>query len=422
MPWFPEIAGSAFWDTIQLCRSVTERQQLPKAPLLQVLEPSIAEFIAALAAGNNAHHILQIGCGISTIALAAAARATGSFVLSIHFDKDKQEAVNDHVKYLGLVEYVKFMTDEPKNVLPLHEGVDFAFLSENSECYIELFDLLRLKNGAIIVADNALDEAVNEYIKHVRRQPGVRSSTLPLGRGIEVTKILSWNEFRSGRLLYCESGKDIDKINGCCKYEDMILSDGTLPCSGSKSNYSSNNCLLSDSDQCGECDTEKNSLEDAIISAPPCQIVNDSKETMDGGYLEEVGRETDCSYTCPLSTEGECSVRSHGVKCPQTDEQLMYINEKEACHMCYVSHASPLSFPEDSMLSKKIGGILDKELPTNGFFAGARLAESTSSEALPRYLAEDPKDVSVVEHPKCTERQNFHIRRVYRRCFLCHRF
>lgn len=114
MPWFPEIARSAFWDTIQLCRSVTERQQVPKSPLLEVLEPSIAEFIAALAAGNNAHHILQIGCGISTIALAAAARATGSFVLSIHVDKDKQEAVNDHVKYLGLVEYVKFMTDEPK--------------------------------------------------------------------------------------------------------------------------------------------------------------------------------------------------------------------------------------------------------------------------------------------------------------------
>lgn len=96
MPWFPEIAGQAFWDTIQLCRSVIERQQSPKSPWLEILEPSIAEFIAALAAGSKAHHILQIGCGISTIALAAAARATGSYVLSIHVDKDKQKAVNDH--------------------------------------------------------------------------------------------------------------------------------------------------------------------------------------------------------------------------------------------------------------------------------------------------------------------------------------
>jgi len=399
---------------IQYNWSVIERQQLPKSPWLEILEPSIAEFIAALAAGNNAHHILQIGCGISTIALAAAARATGSFVLSIHIDKDKQEAVNDHVKYLGLVEYVKFMTDEPRNVLPLQEGLDFAFLSGNPECYIELFDLLRLKNGSIVVADNALDEEVKEYIKHVRKQPGIRSSTLPLGRGIEVTKILSWNEFRSGRVLYCQPGEDIDKINSFCNCEDMILPDGTLSYSGSNSNYSSNNCLLRDTDQCEDCDTERNVLEDAITSASPFPTVNDSKEAMDGGYLEEMLRETDCSYNCPLSTEVECRyMRSHGVKHPQTDKQLMYISEKEACDMCCVSHASPLSVTEDSVLNKKKGGTLDKELPTNGFLAGARLAEATSSEAGPRYLVQDPKDVSVVEHPKCTESHNFHRRRVY---------
>lgn len=214
-------------------------------------------------------------------------------------------------------------------------------------------------------------------------------------------------------MFYCESGEDIDKVNSCCNYEDMILSDRTLPSSGSKSNYSSNYCLLRDSDQCEECDTERNVLEDTIIFASPFQTISNCKEAIDGGYLEEVVRETDCSYACPLQIEGECSyMRSHGVKHPQTDKQLMYINKKEACHMCFVSHTSHLSFTEDSVLNKEKGGTLDKELPTNGFLAGVRLPEATSSEAMPRYLAQDPKDVSVVECPKCTESQDFHRRRI----------
>lgn len=77
-------------------------------------------------------------------------------------------------------------------------GVEFVLFSGLPARYIELFDLLKLKKGAIVVADNALDETTNEYIRHVRRQPGVDSSTLPLSRGIEITKIVTWEEFKSG--------------------------------------------------------------------------------------------------------------------------------------------------------------------------------------------------------------------------------
>lgn len=70
--------------------------------------------------------------------------------------------------------------------------------SGQPERYIELFDLLKLKKGAIVVADNALDDTTNDYIRHVRRQPGVDSSTLPLSRGIEVTKIITWESFNRG--------------------------------------------------------------------------------------------------------------------------------------------------------------------------------------------------------------------------------
>ncbi|KAH9318066.1 hypothetical protein KI387_019835, partial [Taxus chinensis] len=264
-------------------RRIIERQQLPRSCWLELLEPSNAEFIAALAAGNNSHRILQIGCGISTIALAAAARATGSYLLSIHIDKEKQENINEHVQYLGLVEYVQFITDDPRNVIPQYEGVDFALILGDPVCNIELFDLLRLEHEAVVVANNALDEAMDEYIKHVRRQPGTHSSTLPLGRGIEVTKILSWNEFNSGRVFYCDFGQKISEVNGCCNSKDVIFSDESFPSnSRMKLNYSLDDNLLRNSESCEECDAERNVPEGAIISVSSFQTVDDGEDALDG--------------------------------------------------------------------------------------------------------------------------------------------
>lgn len=84
------------------------------------------------------------------------------------------------------------------NIKNWNTGLEFVLLSGLPERYIELFDLLKLKKGAVVVAANALDDATNEYIRHVRRQPGVDSSTLPLNRGIEVTKIVTWEDFNAG--------------------------------------------------------------------------------------------------------------------------------------------------------------------------------------------------------------------------------
>jgi predicted O-methyltransferase YrrM len=161
-----------------------------------LLEPASAEFIAALAAGINSHHTLQVGCGLSTVALAVAAQTTGSCVLSVHHEKDKQKIVQYFLKELGLLEFVEFITEDSASFIAHREGVEFVLLSGIPERYIELFDLLKLRKGAVVVADNALDDATNDYIRHVRRQPGVESSTLPLNRGIEVTKIVCWEKFK----------------------------------------------------------------------------------------------------------------------------------------------------------------------------------------------------------------------------------
>eukprot|EP01018_Ginkgo_biloba_P035938 Gb_31211 [translate_table: standard] len=397
MPWFPEFASPAFCETVQLRRSIIEREQLPRSSWLQVLEPSNAEFIAALAAGNNSHHIVQIGCGLSTIALAAAARATGSCLLSIHTDKDKQEIVNSHVKYLGLVEYVKFITDEPSNVVPQQDGVDFAFISGNPECYIDLFDLLRLKHGAIVVADNALDEAMNEYIKHVRRQPGIDSSTLPLGRGIEVTKITSWNEFKSGRVFYYQIGQERDEVNNGCNYQDMILPGGSFPSiSCSKLNCPANDSQLKDSAQFKDNATKRNAKIDNLISAPPFQMADEPEGSRHGGYLEGLVTKPNGSNLCPYSIEGEGTC-SDNCKLPETSERLDSIINGEEQEGCYMSVES---CGYDSVLPIEKAVSLDRKSLKVESLLGTGMAEATSAQAVVKDLVLDSTHLLAVGTPE----------------------
>lgn len=202
MRWFPDLANAAFCKTVELRKKILERQLTKNSSSRQGLEPSSAEFIAALAAGIDSHSIVQVGCGISTIALAVAAQATGGFLISIHTDEAKQDIVRHHMKYLGLLKFVEFIVSDPNKVLLTRKNIDFAHFTGDPKDYIELFDLLNLNNGAIVTADNALNEASYEYIQHVRRQPGMDSSTLPLARGIEVTKVASWEAFKLRRKEY----------------------------------------------------------------------------------------------------------------------------------------------------------------------------------------------------------------------------
>ncbi|MCO5606451.1 hypothetical protein L7F22_060639 [Adiantum nelumboides] len=193
-------------------KKILERQLNTNFSACQGLEPSNAEFIAALAAGYNSHSILQVGCGISTVALAVAAQTTGGLLVSVAVDESKQDIVRYHMTYLGLLGSVEFLVaSEPSNILLNRTNVDFAHFTGDPKDYMQLFDSLNLSYGAIVVADNALSDTSNEYIRHVRQQPGVESSTLPFARGLEVTKLASWDKFNSGRKFYSDRGESVLK-------------------------------------------------------------------------------------------------------------------------------------------------------------------------------------------------------------------
>ncbi|MBI3268038.1 MAG: DUF1442 domain-containing protein [Planctomycetes bacterium] len=162
---------------------------LPKATRHRNLEPDSAEFVAALAAGLHAKLLLELGgsSGLSTIALAVAARRTGGRLVSIEVEPARQAEARETLGRLGLAAFVQFVLGDAAEHAPRVAGADFVLLDCEKDDYIRFFDLLRPAPGAVVVADNILSHHLDDYVRHARaRGPSV---TLPIGKGLEVTRI-----------------------------------------------------------------------------------------------------------------------------------------------------------------------------------------------------------------------------------------
>jgi len=163
---------------------------LPQQDRHRNLEPPSAEFLCALAAGINARRILEIGgsSGLSTIALAAAARYTDGRVTSIELEPVRQAEANANLSRLSLAPYVEFLLADAATIIPHQAHVELAFIDCEKEDYIRFFDMLQMAPGGIVVADNIISHALTDYVAHVRGRSDVESITLPIGKGLEVSR------------------------------------------------------------------------------------------------------------------------------------------------------------------------------------------------------------------------------------------
>jgi predicted O-methyltransferase YrrM len=162
------------------------------------LEPPSAELICALAGGVGARRLLEIGgsSGLSTIALAAAARQTGGRLVSIEIEPARQELARRRLKDLGLADHVDFVLADAGQVLGRYEGLDFVLIDCEKDDYERFLGMLRLSPGAIVVADNIASHDLWPYVKAVRAYPGVESVTLPIGKGLEVSRFVDGSSGR----------------------------------------------------------------------------------------------------------------------------------------------------------------------------------------------------------------------------------
>jgi predicted O-methyltransferase YrrM len=166
---------------------------LPQSERHRNLEPPSAEFICALAAGSRAQRLLEVGgsSGLSTIALAAAARETGGRLVSIEIEPSRQALARERLARLGLSEQVHFVLADAAQVLAQYDALEFVLIDCEKEDYERFLALLRLAPGAIVVADNIVSHGLGSYVDAVRNYPGVESVTLAIGKGLEVSRFVN---------------------------------------------------------------------------------------------------------------------------------------------------------------------------------------------------------------------------------------
>lgn len=163
------------------------------------LEPASARLLTALVAGVGARRVLEIGgsSGLSTIALAAGVRQTDGRVTSLEIEPERRALAEQTLSDLGLLEWVDLRLGDAADILPGLGEMDLVLIDCEKEDYCRFFDLLRMVPGGLVVADNILSHDLGEYVAHVRSLEGVESMTLPVGKGLEVTRFAALEPVRS---------------------------------------------------------------------------------------------------------------------------------------------------------------------------------------------------------------------------------
>ena len=156
-------------------------------------------FLNLLIKAAGSVHLLELGTsvGYSTIWLAEAARANGGRVTTIDESADKTAQAKDYLAQAGLAEVVTFVTGDALESIAAHPGpFDFVLLDVWKGVYIPCLEafLPKLAPGGLIAADNMtypVTELAPLYQERVRHSPGMESTMVPVGNGMELSRLQS---------------------------------------------------------------------------------------------------------------------------------------------------------------------------------------------------------------------------------------
>ncbi|KAK6250474.1 Protein of unknown function DUF1442 - like 5 [Theobroma cacao] len=173
----------AFWSAENATKAYLKTLKMGQ----KAKEPNVAEFVSALAAGNNAQLMVvayATAANSTAFALVAAASQTGGHVVCI---VPGIEELQLSKKILGYdASHVEFVVGEAQNLLLSHyREADFVLIDcnlENHEGILRAVEAGTKRNGAVVVGYNALT-------KGSWRSSGSRTQLLPIGEGLLVTRI-----------------------------------------------------------------------------------------------------------------------------------------------------------------------------------------------------------------------------------------
>lgn len=178
--------------------------EVPNSEKLLSIGRNTGNFYNILLKSKKCKKILEIGMstGYSTMWFAEAlfGKENGK-IITIDHDKNKIERAKRNFDESGLSDLIEIRHSDALKVLSqikvepnFTEYFDFVFIDADKERYNQYFDtvLPMVKPGGIIGADNILfperfQKFTMPYVEHVRKTPNVRTITIPIDNGEEIS-------------------------------------------------------------------------------------------------------------------------------------------------------------------------------------------------------------------------------------------
>ena len=157
------------------------------------VDPNQGRLLYQTARAIRAQTIVEFGTsfGISTIYLAAAARANNGRVIGSELEPAKVKAARANVAEAGLQQFVDIREgDAMKTLANIDAPIEFVLLDGWKDVYVPMIKLLtpKMRSGAVVLADNifTFKKTLRPYVQHMQnRSNGFDSVTLPIGSGME---------------------------------------------------------------------------------------------------------------------------------------------------------------------------------------------------------------------------------------------
>uniref|UniRef100_A0A2C9WGL0 S-adenosyl-L-methionine-dependent methyltransferase n=2 Tax=Manihot esculenta TaxID=3983 RepID=A0A2C9WGL0_MANES len=209
MEWSPQFAMKAYLHSLQLSRREDNTSSYGSTKLV---EPKCMEFISALAAGKQAKLMVEIttqGITPLTISLAVAAKQTGGKLICIlphhHQQQNFINKCRNHDLHLpdlqDLEDVIEFVPGNPFQVAMQYKKIDFLAVDGKLEGHLKLLEMVDLNpSGCLIVGHNLqYREYEVSFGQVLNRKKGIDCVSLPIGEGMELTRIESFTKRKCRR-------------------------------------------------------------------------------------------------------------------------------------------------------------------------------------------------------------------------------
>lgn len=154
-----------------------------------------AEFLKDFVETHKPNSVLELGTssGYSTLFLASGARSYGGKVRTIEMAQPKIDIAQKYIDRVGFTQDIEIIHGKIGEVLLNWDTkIDLLFLDADKLNYLEYIKLVEphLNDGAVIIADNAIDfgPLMEDYISYMQKNEAYDTELLELDNGLLISK------------------------------------------------------------------------------------------------------------------------------------------------------------------------------------------------------------------------------------------